>query len=92
MTRDQAVDERAGQFIPEQGAVGIVMPALCNEGMRNTEKIWIGAGESLDQLGFEGRIFCGRESEMARIDTDENSIDASLCVSCAVDARRTDGQ
>jgi hypothetical protein len=60
MTRHQAVSERIGQLIPEQGPVGEVTPALRNEGVRKIEKLLIGAGQSLHQLGFEGRVFGGR--------------------------------
>src|SRR5215471_19377733 len=78
MTHHQAVDERAGQLIPEQGPVRVVTPALRNQGIRNTEKLLIAAGQALDQLRFQRRVVCGRESKMARIDGDENGIDASF--------------
>jgi hypothetical protein len=78
MTRYQTIDESPGQFIPEQGPVGVVTPALRNQGVCHTEKLSVAAGQSLDQLGFERGVFRGCEGEVARIDADENGIDAPL--------------
>jgi hypothetical protein len=63
MTCHQTVDESAGQFIPEQGPVGVVTPALRDQRVCNTEKLWVAAGQSLDQFSFEGRNFRGRERQ-----------------------------
>src|SRR5262249_21630831 len=66
MARHQTIDECAGLFVPEQGPVGIVTPALRDQRICGTEKLSVAAGESLDQPSFERRVFRGRESEMAR--------------------------
>jgi hypothetical protein len=89
MARDQPANKRIGELVPKERPVRIAPCALVDQVHRKVEKRLIVAGQALHQLRCKRRPLRDSKGESARINRYQNSIDASLGVSSAVDTNWT---